>query len=97
MQKINLTKEECYCRIPDLYDIIAKKLGHDPNTVRCDCRKIRVTKSVMDQIFTYYEKERYLNKEEISYGWVNYGPKANLSGKDYTAVVQKGFILEVAP
>ena len=96
MPKITLTKDECCCGIAELYDTIATKLGYNPATVHYDCRKVCVSKPVMEQIFAYYKAEKHVTRSAFNQLWLNLGPKANLSGEDYTADAQKGFILEVA-
>lgn len=97
MPKVSLTKEECYCDIPELYDIIATKLGHSTTNIRYDCRKVCVTKPVMEQVFAFYETERKMPRMIFNQLWLNIGPKANLAGDDYKADTQKGFILEGKP
>ena len=95
MSKVNLTKEECYCGIAELYDIIAKKLGRNPAIVYYDRRKLCVSKPVMEQVFAYYKTEHHVTRPTFNQLWLNLGPKANLPGENYTANAQKGFILEV--
>ena len=97
MPKVTLTKEECYCDIPELYDIIAAKLGHNTTDIRYDCRKVCVTKPVLEQVFTFYETERKMSKRIFNQLWLSIGPKANLAGDDYKADTQKGFVLGVKP
>lgn len=87
-----LAKAECYCSIVDLYDIVARKLGYDPNRVCYDCRKICVTKSVQDQVFAFYKEEINASEVDISTIWLMYGPKANLDGEDFKVKVSAGFI-----
>lgn len=97
MSKVSLTKEECYCDIPELYDIIATKLGRSTTGIRYDCRKICVTKPVLEQVFAFYETEHKVTRAAFNQLWLNIGPKANLAGDDYKADTQKGFIQEVKP
>lgn len=92
--KIELTKEECYCSIEGLYTLIAKKLGYSSFNVKFDCRKICVTKAVMDQIFAYYADCYKVSKESIAQAWLMYGPKANIWESGYAVAVQNGFALE---
>lgn len=95
MPKVKLTQEECYCGIAELYDSIATKLGYDPTTVCYDCRKVCVSKPVMEQVFSYFKDEKRVSRVAFNQLWLNLGPKANLNGEDYTAETQEGFILEV--
>lgn len=92
--KVSLTEEECYCDIPKLYDIIATKLGHNTTDIRYDCRKICVSKPVMEQVFAFYETERKMSRMLFNQLWLIIGPKANLTGDDYKADIQRGFISE---
>lgn len=94
LHRITLSKEECYCGIEELYFLLAEKLGHNPKTVRYDCREISVTKAVMDQVFAFYMEDRRMSKEAITQGWIIYGPKADISEDGYIAIVHKGFIWE---
>ncbi len=89
---ITLTKEECYCGIIELYDLIARKLGYDSDKVGYDCRKIDVTRPIQDQVFAFYRNEQKASDESIGTAWVCYGPKACLLGDDYVAEVSEGFI-----
>lgn len=95
--KVSLTKEECYCDILELYDIIATKLGYRTIGIRYDCRKVCVSKSVMEQVLTFYEAERRVTRMAFNQLWLNIGPKANLPGENYTADVQEGFVLGATP
>lgn len=97
MPKISLTKAECYCDIPALYDIIAAKLGNNTADIRYDCRKVCVSKPVMERVFAFYEAEYKATRMEFNQLWLNIGPKANLEGSDYKADTQKGFIMEGKP
>lgn len=92
--KVDLREEECYSSIEQFYYLVATKLGYKPDEVTYDCRKICVTKPVMDKIFAFYMEERKLSKGVISQGWLGFGPKANLPGEDYAAEVEKDFVSE---
>lgn len=93
--KIELKQEECYCGIPEFYDMIAQKLGYDPQKVQYDCTKICVSKPVQDQIFSYYETENNASEEALGSTWVRFGPKTNLPHSTYIVDIQRGFITEV--
>ena len=95
MPKVILTKDECYCGIAELYDTIATKLGYNPATVYYDCRKVCVSKPVMEQIFAYYKAEKRVTRPAFNQLWFALGPKVNLTGDDYMADPQEGFVLEV--
>lgn len=94
--KLELKREECYCGIPEFYNMIARKLGYDPDKVQFDCRKICVTKTVQNQIFSFYKNENNASREAINQTWLAYGPKANLPHNTYVVNVQNGFIIEEA-
>lgn len=97
MPKVTLKKEECYCGIAELYDTIAIKLGYNPATVYYDCRKICVSKPVMEQVFAYYKADKRVTRPAFNQLWLNLGPKANLAGDGYKVDIQKGFVLEAKP
>lgn len=97
MPKVDLTQDECYCGITELYDTIAAKLGYNPATVHYDCRKICVSKPVMEQVFAYFKAEKRISRATFNQLWLNLGPKANLAGDGYKADAQKGFIQEGKP
>lgn len=80
--RVNLTEEECYCTLLELYNTVAKHLDIPVTADTCfDCRCIRVTRSVQDKIWDYYEKEEKYNGEQISMMLLMCGPKANLRVK----------------
>lgn len=85
-------KEECYCGVIEFYNLIAQKLGYDPNKVGYDRYKIDVTKPVQEQIFAFYQEEQKVFGEFIVDAWYSFGPKANLPGKEYRAEIFDGFI-----
>lgn len=93
IRKIGLSKDACHCGIQDFYDVIAKHLGYDPQTVQYDCTKIDVSKPVQDQIFAFYE-ESGQSQEAISQAWVCYGPKTSIKHHECIAEIQPGFIRE---
>lgn len=94
---IELAKEECHCGIPEFYDLIAVKLGYDPQKTKYHCTKICVSKPVQEEIFQFYKDEKDANQESIGRTWLQYGPKANLSYSTYIVKVEKGFFIEVEP
>lgn len=92
--KFELTQEQCYCNIIDLYDLIAQKLGYDSQDVRYDCTKICVSKLVQKEIFRFYKVEENMSDDAIGQIWLFSGPKANLPHNNYIVDVQNGFVLE---
>lgn len=94
--KIELEQEECYCGIPEFYNLIARKLGYKPQKVQFDCTKICVSKAVQNQIFNFYKIENEASETAIGQTWVKYGPKANLPHAACVVSVEKGFIIEEA-
>lgn len=92
--KLELKQEECYCGIPEFYNMIARKLGYEPKKVQFDCTKICVSKAVKAQIFNFYKTENKASEAAIGQTWVDYGPKANLPHNTCVANVQNGFIIE---
>lgn len=94
--KIELKQEECYCGIPEFYNLIARKIGYKPEKMQFDCTKICVSKAVQNQIFSFYKIENKASEEAIAQTWVQYGPKANLPHNTCIVNVQAGFIIEEA-
>lgn len=92
---IEFSQAECYCEIIEFYDLIAERLGYDPQKMQYNCTKICVSKPVQDQIFRFYQQEKDTSQESIGRIWLQYGPKANLSQSTYIAEVQEGFFVEV--
>lgn len=91
-----LTKEECFCGIVQLCDNIAKKMGRHPtDSIRYDCREIHVTIPVQEAVFDFYRNKYGQDDGSIATIWITYGPKANLEGNNYRAVIDEGFIKEI--
>lgn len=93
---IALTEDECYCSITDFYDLVADKLGYDPQKVSYDCQKICVTNPIKEKIFEFFRKEQQVSIEAIATAWILYGPKASLPYDGYLVAADVGFIQEVA-
>ena len=92
-----LTKEECYGSLIDLYDTVAEKLGHKPGrNIDYDCKKIDVTKNVLEMVTDYYKKEIGTDNFQIGALYVCYGPKACVDSDygEYVAIVHDGFIIK---
>lgn len=94
MKRVELTYEDCYCGIETLYQNVAKTLGVTNDDVYYDCRKICVTKAVLDAVRAFYENEKNADVFSVSVLFIHYGPKANLDGDGYFAEVEDGFIME---
>ena len=79
--------------LPIFYDIIAEKLGYNPQDSKTnyDCRKILISEEIQNLIFDYYHKQQY-SDEEIGVMWVYCGSKTNETLKNYDVKVFKDFI-----
>lgn len=90
-----LNEGECYCRLIDFYQNVARKLGLDHvEDLSFDCRKIQTTLITQEKLIAYYKKEEGLSDEEIATVFCNYGPKASLSDETiipFKAQVDDGF------
>lgn len=92
-----LSKEECFCDLGTFYENVARKANIQiTKNTRYDCRKICVTESVQQEIWSYYGMTNGWTDEQISTVWLLYGPKANL-GKapgffEYQAIFTDEFI-----
>lgn len=78
MTTIVLSKEDCYLSLPDFYEVLADKVskcngGSRPTTI--DCRKIRITKSVYDEIKRCLKEIYNMTPLEITILLIIYGPK----------------------
>jgi len=95
MGGITLTKEECYCGFEQFFEMVALKIGlikpKDLDYVIFDCSRIRVTKATAYQLFRYY-KDNGASDDSIIAEWKIYGPKVNLPGSGFTAIIQSRFI-----
>lgn len=92
-----LCKEECFCDLGTFYENVARKANiRITENTRYDCRKICVTESVQQALWSYYSMTNGWTDEQISKVWLLYGPKTNL-GKapgffEYQAIFTDGFI-----
>lgn len=96
--KVKMESDECFCGITAFYEFLAKQLGFGENVYAentlFDCKAVEVSKSVFENIRSYYEAE-YLDKfkkedgfaESFGILWIWYGPKATLPDEGYVAVV----------
>lgn len=93
--KICLTKEDCYCSIPRLYDNIARKLGYDLAKVNYDCREITVSGEVFKQVDSYCKEVENLDSASVGMLWCIYGPRAVEELSNYDVDITENFIKEV--
>lgn len=95
-KSVLLRKEDCYCKLIKFYENVARKvLVEITDETRFDCRKILVTRSVQETLWSYYRDEIGLTDEQIATMLLAFGPKANLEEHDvpeYRAEIEDGFI-----
>ena len=71
---------------------VAKIMGvSDLSKVVYDCRKLSITKKVLDCLYEFYRSENQ-SDETITTSMLLYGPKADLDGDGYEVEVEDGFI-----
>ena len=79
VKSVQLRKEDCYCDLTKFYENVARKIPAEITDKTCfDCRKICVTKSVQEALWSYYRDEKEKTDEQIATMLLGYGPKANL-------------------
>lgn len=62
-----LSKEECFCDLGTFYGNVARKANiRITENTRYDCRKICVTESVQQEIWSYYSMTNGWTDEQIS-------------------------------
>jgi hypothetical protein len=97
VKSVQLRKEDCYCDLTKFYENVARKIPAEMTDKTCfDCRKICVTKSVQEALWSYYRDEKEKTDEQIATMLLGYGPKANLEEHgilEYRAEVEDGFIV----
>ncbi|MCI6453163.1 hypothetical protein [Hungatella sp.] len=97
VKTVLLKKEDCYCDLTTFYENVAHGLQIETtDKTRFDCRKICVTKSVQEALWSYYREEKGKTDEQIAAMLLGYGPKANLeehSIQEYRAEIEDGFIV----
>lgn len=60
-KRYSIPKEQCTCGISELYDNVAKIMGvSDLSKVVYDCRKLSITKKVLDCLYKFYHSENQL-------------------------------------
>ena len=71
---------------------IAKVIGiSDVSKAVYDCRKLSITKKVLDCLYKFYHSENQ-SDETITTCMLLYGPKADLDGDGYEVEVEDGFV-----
>ena len=97
IKNVRLRKEDCYCDLTEFYENVARKISVKiTDKTRFDCRKICVTKSVQEALWSYYRDKKGKTDEQIATMFLGYGPKANVEEHgilDYRAEVEDGFIV----
>lgn len=97
VKSVQLRKEDYYCDLTKFYENVARKIPAEITDKTCfDCRKICVTKSVQEALWSYYRDEKEKTDEQIATMLLGYGPKANLEEHgilEYRAEVEDGFIV----
>lgn len=67
-KRYSIPKEQCTCGISELYDNVAKIMGvSDLSKVVYDCRKLSITKKVLDCLYEFY------HEVEIEDGFITKG------------------------
>ena len=86
--------EQCYCSLTDFYDNVAKVFGErDISKLKYDCRKLHISKAVLQGMIDYYNKERGASSYTITAMLIQFGPKADLISDDYEVEIEDGFIV----
>lgn len=78
--------------IQELYDVIARTAGKNPDKCKYDCTKIKVAPNFADEIEAAY-KELYPNDYKFAFGmhWVCYGPKVDEGLRHGIVKLEEGF------
>ncbi len=96
IEQILLTRDECYCTLPQLYMNVAKRMGKpfkEGHTY--DCTKICVSKAVQNETFNFYNLEQGYSEPDVAMLIVQYGPKASIASQElYIVEVERWFIKE---
>ena len=91
-KRYSIPKEQCTCGISELYDNVAKVIGiSDVSKAVYDCRKLSITKKVLDCMYEFYRLENR-DDEFITTCMLLYGPKADLDGEGYEVEVEDRFV-----
>lgn len=87
--RIYLTKEQCSCGIPQLYENISYILNGGPKP-QYDCTKVCVTNKIYDAMRDYSETLGY-SVADFNMAWLFAGPKANIDEDSYAIEVEDGW------
>lgn len=96
VKRYSINPTDCYASLSDFYNKVAELLGVKVSEgTRYDCRKICITKAVMDQLWQFYFDEGYA-ETTIAQIFLVYGPKANLDNEklEFSFLVEDGFVVE---
>ena len=89
-----ITFEQCCCSLTDFYDNVAKVFGEkDISKLKYDCRKLHISKAVLQGLIDYYDKERGASSYAITAMLIQFGPKADLISDGYEVEIEDGFIV----
>lgn len=98
--RVELTEEECYCSIYDLFLHIAAHMGIDvPKGSIFNSNKIYVTGDVQGVLYSYYKYEKKTSMADVMELWGKYGPyiyfddeENRSTGHTFKAYVEDEFI-----
>lgn len=77
-KRYSIPKEQCTCGISELYDNVAKVIGiSDVSKAVYDCRKLSITKKVLDCLYKFYHSENQSDETD---------------GDGYEVEVEDGFV-----
>lgn len=66
VKSVQLRKEDCYCDLTEFYENVARKIPVEITDKTCfDCRKICVTKSIQEALWSYYRDEKGKTDERL--------------------------------
>ena len=82
--RIELTRDECYCSLPDLYDNILKKTGrepadddvYEPSKVSCSMNVQEAVKQYIEDHVPEVKDDPETARFAFAFNWVNSGPQA---------------------
>ena len=91
---IHLKPEECYTDIIGLYEAIKKRLSYIdyPEDYVFEPREVYVSRDIMEQVFSYLEKELHWDNFSQGMSWANSGPKAIEDLHNYTVIVGDNWV-----
>ena len=87
---MSLRREDCYCDLTTFYENVARRLRKKvTDKTKFDCRKICVTKSVQEVLWSYYREEKNRTDEQIAAMLLGYGLKPIWKNMGFWSTVQK--------